>query len=118
MDTQLKINMYLAGAYRIPVPPVVHASCWTIRDWINFIDIHGVWTFIGCEVFNAFRHNHMGCQKGVIVGQENGCNGGPIVEFTNPDRRVMMKASDLVILVDDRFRRLDFIDNQICFTEH
>lgn len=37
-----KIELYRAGLYSLPVPPV-HTTYWTEKDWINFIDKYGRW---------------------------------------------------------------------------
>lgn len=38
-----KLEAYRAGLYRFPVPSVTTAH-WTEQDWINFVDIAGIWT--------------------------------------------------------------------------
>lgn len=38
----LRINMYNAGCYSFPPPPVPHVM-WTVWDWIRYIDAEGIW---------------------------------------------------------------------------
>jgi hypothetical protein len=37
-----KIYLYNAGKYSVPVPPVT-VYLWSVEDWINYIDIMGIW---------------------------------------------------------------------------
>jgi hypothetical protein len=42
MTYEQKVELYRAGKYLFPPPPVCHVG-WTERNWIDYIDAHGKW---------------------------------------------------------------------------
>lgn len=56
-----KFKLYSRGDYSIPVPPVP-TIMWSTKDWINYIDSHGVWLTVD-QIINKKNPDHINIES-------------------------------------------------------